>query len=70
MGGAQTGRQYIRGVVDELSIHLVLILLGAGTRKFDHLADEHVELEQADVIKGQKATHLRFRIVKPGASGR
>jgi dihydrofolate reductase len=71
MGGAETGQQYLRaGLVDELSIHLVPILLGAGTRMFEDLGDEHIELEQAEVIKGQKATHLRFRVVKPGASGR
>jgi hypothetical protein len=37
---------------------------------FEHLADEQIELEQVEVSKGQKATHLRLRIVKPGASAR
>jgi dihydrofolate reductase len=36
MGGAQTGQQYLRaGLIDELSIHLVPILFGAGTRLED-----------------------------------
>jgi dihydrofolate reductase len=71
MGGAETGQQYIRaGLVDELSIHLVPLLLGAGTRMFEHLADEQIELEQVEVTKGQKATHLRLRSVKPAASAR
>jgi dihydrofolate reductase len=71
MGGAATGQQYIQGgLVDELSIHLVPVLLGEGTRMFEHLADEQIELEQVEVSKGQKATHLRLRIVKPGASAR
>lgn len=65
MGGAKTGQEFIRaGLVDELSIHIVPILLGAGTRMFEDLGDEHIELEQADVTPGQKATHMRYRIVK------
>jgi dihydrofolate reductase len=71
MGGAEIGQQFIRaGLVDELSIHLVPVLLGSGTRMFDDLAGVQIELERADVIEGQKATHLRFRVVEPGASGR
>lgn len=71
MGGAEMGQQYLRaGLVDELSIHLVPILLAAGTRMFEDLGDEHIELEQVEVINGQKATHLRFRVVRPAASGR
>jgi dihydrofolate reductase len=70
MGGAETGQQYLRaGLVDELSIHLVPILLGAGTRMFDRLGDEHVELELTDVIRGGDAMHLRFRVAGRKASG-
>ena len=70
MGGAEIGQQFIRaGLVDELSIHLVPILLGSGTRMCDGLAGVQIELERADGIEGQKATHLRFRVVEPGASG-
>ena len=47
MGGADTGRQYLRaGLVDELSIHLVPILLGGGTRMFEHVGERHVELDR------------------------
>jgi dihydrofolate reductase len=68
MGGAEIGQQYIRaGLADELSIHLVPILLGAGTRMFEHLGDAQIELELADLTQGQLATHLRFRILGPGA---
>jgi dihydrofolate reductase len=38
MGGADLGRQYIAaGLVDEMSIHLVPVLFGAGTRMFEDL---------------------------------
>jgi hypothetical protein len=49
-------------VVDEISIHLVPGLFGAGTRMFEHLGGEHVELEQTEVLETPTATHLRFRI--------
>jgi dihydrofolate reductase len=51
MGGAETGRQFLRaGLVDELSIHLVPVDLGAGTRLFDA------------VVQTEAATHLRFAL--------
>jgi dihydrofolate reductase len=65
MGGAEIGQQYIRaGLIDEISIHLVPVLLGSGTRMFDHLGGEHIQLETAGVIETPLATHLQFRIVK------
>ena len=51
MGGAETGRQFLTaGLVDELSIHLVPVELGAGTRMFDA------------AVQTAAATHLRLRI--------
>jgi dihydrofolate reductase len=65
MGGADIGQQYIRaGLVDEISIHLVPVLLGSGTRMFEHLGSEHIQLESAGVIETPEATHLRFRVVE------
>jgi dihydrofolate reductase len=65
MGGAHIGQQYIAaGLVDEISIHLVPVLFGDGTRMFEHLGGEHVQLEPIEVIETRAATHLRFRIVK------
>jgi dihydrofolate reductase len=61
MGGANLGRQYIAaGLVDELSIHLVPVLLGGGTRMFEALG--LVELEPAGAIETPAATHLRYRV--------
>jgi len=67
MGGADTGQQFLRaGLVDELSIHLVPVLFGSGTKMFDHLGlgDQHLQLENAGAIQTAAATHLRFRVVK------
>jgi dihydrofolate reductase len=65
MGGASIGQQYIAaGLVDELSIHLVPVLFGGGTRMFEHLGDEHIQLETFDVVETPAATHLRFRIAR------
>jgi dihydrofolate reductase len=64
MGGASVGQQYIgAGLVDEISIHLVPVLFGSGTRMFEHLGSEHIQLENARVIETPQATHLRFRII-------
>ena len=36
MGGASVGRQFLRaGLVDEIQVHLVPVLSGAGTRMFE-----------------------------------
>jgi dihydrofolate reductase len=65
MGGADIGQQYIRaGLVDEISIHLVPVRFGGGTRMFEHRGGEHIQLESAGVIETPEATHLRFRVVK------
>jgi dihydrofolate reductase len=67
MGGAETGQRFIKAaLVDELSIHLVPVLFGSGTRMFERLGlgDNHVQLENAGVVQTATATHLRFRVVK------
>ena len=65
MGGADIGQQYLRaGLIDELSIHLVPILLGGGTRMFEHLGDKYIKLEPVGLTGTAAATHLRLRVVK------
>lgn len=52
MGGAKTAQQCVRaGLLDEIDIHLVPVLLGDGTRLFDHLGTEPIELERLRVIE-------------------
>ncbi len=70
MGGAQLGQQYLRaGLVDELSIHLAPVLLGAGTRMFENLGDEHMELALVGLTETPAATHVRLRVLKRDAAG-
>jgi dihydrofolate reductase len=65
MGGADIGRQYIAaGLVDEISIHLVPVLFGDGTRMFEGLGGGHLQLEPIAVVDTPSATHLRFRVAK------
>jgi dihydrofolate reductase len=65
MGGPTVAQQAVRaGLVDEISVHVVPVLLGAGSRLFEHLGPEVVELERIELIASPQATHLRFRVVK------
>ena len=65
MGGARTGQQFIAaGLVDELSLHVVPVLFGTGTRMFENLGDAHITLEPLATIQTAQATHLRLRIAR------
>jgi len=65
MGGPTVAQEALRaGLVDELSLHLVPVLLGAGSRLFEQLAAEAIELERIELVASPSATHLRFRVVK------
>jgi dihydrofolate reductase len=51
MGGASIGQQYIAaGLVDELSIHLVPVLLGDGTRMFERIGERQLSLKPTETI--------------------
>jgi dihydrofolate reductase len=64
MGGPTVAQQAVRaGLVDEIRLHLVPVLFGAGTRLFDDLDTKHIELDPTDVVASPAATHLRFRVV-------
>ncbi|GEM30972.1 deaminase reductase [Nocardia neocaledoniensis NBRC 108232] len=59
-GGAATVRQYlVAGLLDELVLHLVPVVLGAGERLLDGVAG--LELEPVEVIESPTVTHLRYR---------
>jgi dihydrofolate reductase len=63
--GSDVAQQFLKhGLIDEISIHLVPVLFGSGTRLFEHLDSEHIPFETAEVIKTAEAIHLRFRVVK------
>jgi dihydrofolate reductase len=61
--GASLAQSCLRaGVLDELEIHLIPILLGAGRPLFAGLGAEHVELELTRVVDAPGVTHLRYRV--------
>lgn len=60
--GAYTGQRALEaGVLDEVQIHQVPVLLGAGRRLFDTLPGL-IELEILRVIDTPVATHIRYRV--------
>jgi len=62
IGGANLAGQYIKSkLIDELHIHLVPVLLGAGTRLFESTV---IELEKIKSIESASVIHNTFRIVK------
>lgn len=62
--GASIAQQFLKaGLVDEIHLHLVPVLLGGGTRLFDHLGTDHIELEQTGITEGSGVTHLTFRVM-------
>ncbi len=63
--GAEVSRRFLEaGLVDEVRIQLVPVLLGAGTRLFDHLGTGPVELRRTRVVESPRVTHLWYRVVK------
>ena len=64
-GGANVIQQALRaGLVDELELHLVPLLLGAGERLLDNLGSGGAGLEQVRSVVGTGVTHLKYRVVR------
>jgi len=64
-GGAQTIRQYLKaGLVDEFTLHVAPVILGAGVSLFDHMAHDDFKAEQAQVIPSRLATHITYRVAR------
>jgi dihydrofolate reductase len=61
MGGARTAEQFIRaGMLDELRIHLVSVVLGAGIKLFEGTSEETRELTIGSVTTEHDVIHLWF----------
>jgi dihydrofolate reductase len=64
MGGADVIRQALRaGLVDELSISIAPIVLGAGKRLFERV-DETILLDHVRVRQSPFATHISYHVVR------
>ena len=62
VSGAELGQNLLRaGLLDEISVHVVPVLFGRGTRLFDQI-DTHIELEPLEVIDTPNAVHMRFSV--------
>ncbi|HEX7144696.1 MAG TPA: dihydrofolate reductase family protein [Gaiellaceae bacterium] len=62
-GGANVAQQFLAaGLIDEMTIHLVPVLLGDGARLFDDLDGVDVELQCIRAIEGPAVTHLTYRV--------
>ena len=62
MGGAQTIRQALSaGLVDELTIIVAPVILGAGKGLFDGFS-ESIDLEQLGVRQSRFATFIDYRV--------
>lgn len=64
-GGANIAQQFLQArLVDEIQIHLVPVLFGAGLRLFDQISTEHIALERTRVVESIGVTHLKFRVIR------
>ncbi|MGB2709918.1 MAG: dihydrofolate reductase family protein [Conexibacter sp.] len=64
-GGADVAQQYLAaGLLDELQLNVVPVLLGSGTRLFEHGAGAGRGLELVRVVDAPDVTHLMYRVVR------
>jgi len=62
-GGASTVRQFLAaGLLDELYLHIVPVILGAGERLLEGLGTP--VLEQVKVVAAPTVTHVKYRVVR------
>lgn len=63
MGGAGTINQYLNaGLIDELSLHIVPTVIGAGTRLFEGVSN--LKLEPIEVGGTSVVTHIRYKVIR------
>lgn len=63
MGGGVVTSALAAGLVDELILHQVPVLLGAGRRFFRELP-EHIRLTVVEVVPAPGVTHIRYEVQK------
>jgi dihydrofolate reductase len=61
-GGASAVQQYLAaGLLDQLHLHIVPVVLGAGERLLEHVGDP--TLEPIEVVASPAVTHVKYRVV-------
>jgi dihydrofolate reductase len=61
-GGAEVAQQYLKaGLIDEMQIHVVPVLLGNGTRLFDHTGGRQTGYECVRVVNSPSVSHYKYR---------
>ncbi|MFK8794544.1 dihydrofolate reductase family protein [Planococcus plakortidis] len=64
--GADIGQQALRAnLVDELQIAIAPLLLGTGTRMFEHLEDMEIHLEKIRTIESRRQVEIHYKVIKP-----
>lgn len=61
-GGDLFGQALAIGVVDEISVQVAPVVLGAGIRFFGDFAGPEVMLENPRVVEGNRVTHLHYLV--------
>jgi dihydrofolate reductase len=62
-GGASAIRQYLAaGLVEEILLHVVPVVLGAGERLFEEVGE--LNLEQLRAVEAPGVAHLEYRVVR------
>jgi dihydrofolate reductase len=62
--GANVAQQLLKaGLVDEIVLQLVPVLLGRGSRLFDNIGNEQIELKCTSVVASPLVTHLRYQVI-------
>jgi dihydrofolate reductase len=63
MGGGVLSSALAAGLVDEVMLHQIPVLLGAGRSFFQELP-KHVDLRLLEVVPAPGVTHLRYEVVR------
>ncbi|MBK9124095.1 MAG: dihydrofolate reductase family protein [Chloroflexi bacterium] len=65
IGGTQIVQQALNlGLIDEIHLHIVPVVLGAGIRLFDRLTVTPLHLEQRKVVTGHGVTHIKYAVTR------
>jgi dihydrofolate reductase len=60
--GNVAGQALAAGLVDELCLEIAPVVLGAGKRYFGEFVSPEVNLDDPQVVVGDRVTHLRYRV--------